>query len=174
MGANWAGRRVRGSRTAEMMLYCFTMKHTGLKPVAIVVGSVDGRPAAFIRAALLVQALVLVAVFVPLIVNVPPRQHAIRVDLVSYPLNGAAADHLVEVDTSGRVSVDGREQAGLVELRMALDLILVEPGAAIELRPHPEARYEDMIEALAVLKRAGADDLRIAAEDEAVAGRFAL
>jgi biopolymer transport protein ExbD len=45
---------------------------------------------------------------------------------------------------------------------MRLELLTLEPGARIMLRPHPEARHETFVEVLAAMKRAGIYRIRLA------------
>jgi biopolymer transport protein ExbD len=133
----------------------------------IVPGGGADAPIGHFRAALLVTALTLIAVFLPfLTIHYPPRLHKVMIDVRAEPGYGAAAGpyHRLEVLADGRRILDGRRAADLIELRMGLDYITANPESRVELRADPKARYESFLETLAVIERAGVVHLRVVGE----------
>jgi hypothetical protein len=68
--------------------------------------------------------------------------------------------HALELEASGRLLLDGRlvDRAGL---GLYAEALATRYDGWIEFRPHPNARYEDFVEALAVLARTGFDRLSL-------------
>ena len=114
----------------------------------------------------------------------PPQPHAVKIDLPFLPEQGlplfhpkllamtsiilpepppniaAAGDTVpVEVTQEGRILIAGAP-VDLVQLRANLDHVTL-GDQWIDLRPHPEARYEQFLEVLAVIRRAGVHRLHL-------------
>ena len=120
-------------------------------------GGALGSPAAGLRAALLLMAMMMTAVFVPFAHTYGPVLNQVPLELRQWPDPSPPARirHRLEVTAQGRIILDGKLRSDLVELRMGLDLISLERRAVVELRPDPELRYETFLEVLAVAERAG-------------------
>ena len=117
-------------------------------------------PLSHFRAAMLVTAIAFMVAPLPFLFAYPPPIHQVRIDL-----SGAEAGrlyHRLDVTADGRTILDGRPSADLIELRMGLDLLTLDPEAGLELRPHPELRYEIFLEVLALTRRANVAHLRVA------------
>lgn len=77
------------------------------------------------------------------------------------PERPAAVIRRIWLDPAGTVRFEGAP-VGLAELRRAADLAMVgEPEPVFLVHVHPEARYEDLVELMAVLRRAGVADMRL-------------
>jgi biopolymer transport protein ExbD len=124
----------------------------------ISLGSASDAPIAQFRAAMLLTAMTLLAAFLPILLCIPPLINQVSVDLRESPCSGPAARvyHRLEIEADGRILLDGRPRANLVELRMGLDIITLDPAAGVEMRPNPNLRYETFLEVLATAERAGA------------------
>lgn len=120
-------------------------------------------PLSHVRAAMLVAAIASMIAPLPFLFAYPPPIHRVRIDLSEAEL-GARAErlyHRLEVTADGRMILDGRPRADLVELRMGLDHLTLDPEAGLELRPHPELRYETFLEVLALTRRANVAHLLV-------------
>src|SRR5438045_2357970 len=117
----------------------------------ISLGSASDAPIAQFRAAMLLTTMTLLAVFLPILLCVPPRIDHVPVELLESPCGGQFAGryHRLEIEADGRILLDGRPRANLVELRMGLDIITLDPAAGVEMRPNPNLRYETFLEILA-------------------------
>ena len=133
----------------------------------VIPGGGADAPIGHFRSALLATALTLTTAFLPfLTLYLPPPNHRVAIDIRPGPGHDARDEpyHLLEVSAHGRTTLDGREAAGLVALRMRLDYIAAHPQSGIELRADPNARYENFLEILTLLKRANVRHLRIVGE----------
>ena len=131
-------------------------------------GGALGSPAAGLRAALLLMAMMMTAVFVPFAHSYGPMLNQVpmnlREDVDDDPVVGRY--HQVEIGPDERIRVDGRLQSGFMDYRRALDIIGADRASGVELRPDPNLRYEYFLEVLAIAKRAGLRHLRVAGEDD--------
>jgi hypothetical protein len=120
-------------------------------------------PIIHLRAAMLVALLTLVALSPLFGVLRPPPLHQIMIELREDAERGPSDGpyYRLEIAPDRTMVLDGRPQDTLIDLRMQLDLLTLDPEAGLELRPHPEARYEDFLEVLAVVRRVNFRRLRV-------------
>ena len=118
-------------------------------------------PASHLRSAALVTALALIVAALPFLLAYPPQLHKMTIDLRDSPPHEAGGPyHRLVIGSDGRIHLDGARCADPIELRAGLDLISIS-DAVLEIRPHPELRYETFLEVLAVAKRANISNLRL-------------
>jgi biopolymer transport protein ExbD len=118
------------------------------------------------RTAHLTVAVVLLVIFLALLSTLLPTQHIIRLDL---PGNAEASLdrpsvqwHRVTLIGDRQVTVDGVRCGDHIDLRMALDILMVrDPLPSIEFEIAPEVRHEEFLMTLAVLKRASVEKIRL-------------
>ena len=116
------------------------------------------------RTTALVLAVLLAAIGGALLFCFPIPTHAVRVDLAEPGPQRSGPRHILRVDQSGTIILDGVLCPGPVGLRAALEPIAVERDAVIEVRPHREARYEVFLEVLAFLRFVDAAHVRLVYE----------
>lgn len=135
-------------------------------PDLITLGGDTEAPLSHFRSALLATALLLPALVVLPTLGLQPPTHALRIDLIvdSYAAAAPWPRHRLDVTADGRAILDGRPVADLIELRMRLDTITIESEPGLELRPDAEARHEDFMEVLGVIRRSSMPNLRVLAE----------
>ena len=119
-------------------------------------------PITDLRAATLIVAFLFASMF-PLFIHRPPALHEVVIRLRESPDSEFPARnyHRVEIALLRQTRLDGRPQRSLFDLRTGLERLRLEPAVGIELHVHPEVRYEEFLEILAVLKRADFRHLRI-------------
>ncbi|MET1113203.1 MAG: hypothetical protein ABWX67_16925 [Allosphingosinicella sp.] len=145
-------------------------------------GPTFSNPAAAGRRAQLVLALLLLSVFPIVLLTIPIQTHAVKLDLLRLPEASAIPFpddyvvpasirppqalapvrrlHTLVVTPQDRVLIDGRA-VGLASLRSRLDSISERQGEWVDFRPEPNARYEMVLEVLAVTRRARLERLRL-------------
>lgn len=141
----------------------FIVTHAGL--LAPSGGSDD--PISHFRAALLVTAMTFIAVSLPFLLTYPLPLHQVPMSLSEswWDLRAISPYHRLEIASDGGIILDGRPRSDLVNLRVGLEIISLDHTAGVELRPHPELRYERFLEILAVAERAGLAHLRVTGDD---------
>lgn len=145
-------------------------------------GSTVSNPAGAGRRAQLLLVLLLLSVFPIVLLTIPIQTHAVKLDLprlpeasaVPFPYDYVMPDsirpaqslepvrrlHTLVVTSQDRVLIDGRA-VGFASLRSRLDSISLSDGEWVDFRPEPEARYEMVLEVLAVTRRARLERLRL-------------
>lgn len=131
-------------------------------------GAID-EPDSHFRLALLTVALALSVVFLALLTTLGPSQHIIKLDL--HASTGLTNDPIddrrvpwqrLSVTPMGQVSLNGMLCQNLSELSMAVQFLMIRsPLPGVRLQVAPEARHEDFVALLAVLKRSGVELLRV-------------
>ena len=131
------------------------------EPGLLMPGGGTDTPGGYVRLALLVTLLTVIATAVPFfLVYRPVPIHRVAVDIGAEPCGGPRAGyHRLDIGPDGSMVLDGEPQAGLLALRQRLAPLTLEREPRIMLNPHPEARYEIMLEVLAIMRRAGAYDV---------------
>ena len=137
-------------------------------PQLMTLGGAADAPVGHFRAAMLATAMALLALFPLFLLDHPPPIHQVSIDLGELLRDRRGLpDHRLDIGAHGGILLDGAPRGDLVELRMGLDLITLDPEAGLELRPHPELRYETFLEVLAVTRRANVRHLRVVDEGRA-------
>lgn len=135
------------------------------KPELITLGGPLDGPGNQLRAAMLLAALMMTTVGPPLLLFYPRAQHAVKVDLGAEG-TGARRYHPIVVTPEGDIFLDGVLRPGRVGLRIGLDrLLAADDELAVALLPRPDARYEDVAEVLAVIRRASVPHVRVTAAE---------
>jgi hypothetical protein len=124
-------------------------------------------PVSHFRAALLVSVMTIIVTSLPFLLTYPLPLS--QVSMALYPstwdLQGAGPYHRLDIAADGRMFLDGRQQSNRVDLRMHLDIIGLDRDAGVELRPHPDVRYETFLQTLATVRRANPPHTRIVDRD---------
>jgi biopolymer transport protein ExbD len=107
---------------------------------------------------------VMLVLLIMFIITIPIQTHAVKIDL---PVNDPNATpppvdperNKIAIDQAGTVMWNGAP-VDLVTLRQYLDLpTTIRPTPELHIQPHPEARYEQVDEVLAVIKRANVQSM---------------
>ena len=116
-------------------------------------------PVSHFRAATLTVAMTLAALLCGFLLTVPRTTHGVSVDLPLTVLDPSPSPRSVrqlDVAADGTMSLDGVAVADLPGLQRILDRQQTEdPQPRLQVEPHPELRYGDFLQVLAVVKRAG-------------------
>ena len=101
---------------------------------------------------------VMLVLLIMFIITIPVQTHAVKLDLPqntnSTPPPIDPVKNKVVIMPNGAILWNG-SQVNLVTLRQYLDITTtMQPTPELHLQPHPEARYEQVDEVLAVAKRA--------------------
>jgi biopolymer transport protein ExbD len=118
------------------------------------------QPVSHIRGALLVTTLALAAILSAMLTAVPPIQHKIMFDLPfwdgpDFPPRVPRPIHVLRIDRNGQLTFNGLPCRDLTQLRLLVDLDQQSnPIPQLRVIPDPATRYDDFMQALAVIKRA--------------------
>jgi biopolymer transport protein ExbD len=120
-------------------------------------GRVDSPAAHGVRAQFVFATLLAVLAPLPLISH-PVPTHAVRFDFGQAPAN-AVRYHPLEIEPQGTMRIDG-DEVDMAKLRRRLEVISMTSGDWVDFRPDAHARYEMVLEALLLTKRAGLGRVR--------------
>ena len=102
---------------------------------------------------------VMLVLLIMFIITIPIQTHAVKLDLpVDNPMNQPPpidpVKNKIVVEPNGAILWNGTP-VNPVQLRQYLDITTtMTPTPELHLQPHPDARYEDVDEVLAITKRA--------------------
>jgi hypothetical protein len=117
-------------------------------------------PVSHLRTALLVGAMFLSSILPFTVLYVPFPTHSVHIDIGEAVLEDPSGRrYLLRLYPAGNIILDGRSCRDFMDLGVAIEVLGQEPDAVIEVIPHPEARYEFVLEVLAVLRRSRAPHL---------------
>lgn len=130
--------------------------------MAMSAGKDDGQPMMEMNTTPLID--VMLVLLIMLIVTIPAQTHAVKVDLPqnSNPTTPPPVEpqkNKITIDPQGNIFWNG-SQIDLLTLRQYLDQsVQMRPEPELHFQPDPQARYEVVDEALAVIKRSAVTKL---------------
>lgn len=130
--------------------------------MAMSAGKDDGQPMMEMNTTPLID--VMLVLLIMLIVTIPAQTHAVKVDLPQNSTPQAPPPvepqkNKITIDPQGNIFWNG-SQIDLLTLRQYLDQsVQMKPEPELHFQPDPQARYEVVDEALAVIKRSAVTKL---------------
>jgi len=130
--------------------------------MAMSAGKDDGQPMMEMNTTPLID--VMLVLLIMLIVTIPAQTHAVKVDLPqntnpTTPPPVEPQKNKITIDPQGNIFWNG-SQIDLLTLRQYLDQsVQMRPEPELHFQPDPQARYEVVDEALAVIKRSAVTKL---------------
>lgn len=130
--------------------------------MAMSAGKDDGEPMMEMNTTPLID--VMLVLLIMLIVTIPAQTHAVKVDLPQNnqpqtPPPVEPQKNKITIDPQGNIFWNG-SQIDLLTLRQYLDQsVQMKPEPELHFQPDPQARYEVVDEALAVIKRSAVTKL---------------
>ena len=125
--------------------------------MAMAAGTAEGEPMMDINTTPLID--VMLVLLIMFIITIPIQTHAVKLDLPIDDPNAVAppvdpVKNKIVIEPTGVVLWNGTP-VDPVTLRQYLDITTtMTPTPELHLQPHPDARYEDVDEVLAITKRA--------------------